>query len=112
MSLEVREERRDAGLLVSPVGRADSNTSGDFERLLLAKAAEPRLVVDLSGLEYVSSAGLRVFLMLAKKVKASGGRLVLCSLSPSVRQVFDLAGFTALFVVETSAEQGFERLGS
>lgn len=112
MSLETREERRDAGLLVCPVGRIDSNTSGDFERALLSKGTEPRLVVDLSGVEYVSSAGLRVFLMLAKKVKATGGKLALCGLPPSVKQVFDLAGFTALFMVEPGVDQAFARLSS
>lgn len=112
MSLEVREDRREHGLLVSALGRIDSNTSGELERVLLSKGAEPRLVVDLSGVEYVSSAGLRVFLMLARKVKAAGGRLALSSLPPSVRQVFDLAGFTALFIVEPSIEQAFERLSS
>jgi len=112
MSLEVREDRREAGLLVSPVGRIDSNTSGELERVLLARAAEPRLVVDLSGVEYVSSAGLRVFLMLARKVKAAGGRLALCSLPASVKQVFDLAGFTTLFTVEPSVEQALQRVSS
>ena len=112
MSLEIREDRRAAGLLVSPVGRIDSNTSGELERILLSKGAEPRLVVDLSGVEYVSSAGLRVFLMLARKVKAGGGRLALCALPPSVKQVFDLAGFTTLFTVEPSLEQALQRLSS
>ncbi len=112
MSLSLREDRRNKGLLVAPIGRIDSNTSGELERALLARAVEPRLVVDLSGVEYVSSAGLRVFLMLARNVKASGGTLVLCALSASVRQVFDLAGFTTLFTVEASTEDAFARLPS
>lgn len=110
MSLEVREERRAEGLRVSPVGRVDSNTSAELERFLIARGSEPRLVVDLSGVEYISSAGLRVFLMLARKMKDTGGRLALCALPPPVRQVFDLAGFTTLFVVEPSMEQAFGRL--
>lgn len=112
MSIEVREEKRDAGLLVSVIGRVDSNTSGELERFLVARATEPRIVVDLSGVEYVSSAGLRVFLMLAKKVKASSGKLALCALPPSVRQVFDLSGFTTLFIVEATIEQAFTRIGA
>ena len=112
MSLDTREERREEGILILPVGRIDSNTSGELEKNLVARGAEPRLVVDLSGVEYVSSAGLRVFLMLARKVKASGGRLALCGLPPSVKQVFDLAGFTALFVVEATADQAFARLSA
>jgi anti-sigma B factor antagonist len=112
MSLETREERREEGLLILPVGRIDSNTSSELEKSLVARGGEKHLVVDLSGVEYVSSAGLRVFLMLARKVKASGGKLALCGLPPSVKQVFDLAGFTALFAVEGTADQAFARLSA
>ena len=112
MSLEVREERRGEGLLVWAAGRIDSNTSAEFEQRLMTRDAEARLVVDLSGVDYISSAGLRVFLILAKKMKAFGGRLVLCALPPPVKQVFDLSGFTPLFVVEASVEQAFGRFAS
>ncbi len=108
--MEIREERRDAIFIVAPVGRVDSNTSSALEAVVLAHAREARLLVDLSGIEYISSAGLRVFLMLARRVKEAGGRLVLCGMGASVRQVFDLAGFTALFAVETSVEQSLLRL--
>lgn len=110
--MEIREERREAIMIVAPAGRVDSNTSSAFETAVLGHAREGRLLVDLSGVEYISSAGLRVFLMLARKVKEGGGRLVLCGMGASVRQVFDLAGFTALFAVEASAEQGLARLSS
>ena len=108
--MEIREERRDAILIVAPVGRVDSNTASTFEVSVLGHAHEARLLVDLSSVEYISSAGLRVFLMLARKVKEAGGRLALCGMGASVRQVFDLAGFTALFAVEPSVEQGLARL--
>ncbi len=65
-----------------------------------------------NAVEYISSAGLRVFLMLARKVKESGGRLALCGLGASVKQVFDLAGFSALFAIEPGVDQGVTRLSS
>jgi anti-sigma B factor antagonist len=110
--MDIREERRAGILIVAASGRVDSNTSSAFETSVLAHAREPRLLVDLAGVEYISSAGLRVFLMLARKVKDAGGRLALCGMGASVRQVFDLAGFTALFAVEPSLEQGLARLSS
>jgi len=110
--MEIREERRETILIMAPVGRVDSNTSNAFEASVLGHAQESRLLVDLGGVEYISSAGLRVFLMLARKVKEAGGRLVLCGMGASVRQVFDLAGFTALFAVEPSVEQGMARLSA
>ncbi|MBK5255703.1 MAG: STAS domain-containing protein [Vicinamibacteria bacterium] len=110
--MEMREHRIETALVVAPQGRVDSNSSGVLETAILGHAGEPRLLVDLSGVEYISSAGLRVFLMLARKVKEGGGRLVLCGMGASVKQVFDLAGFTALFAVEATLEQGAARLSS
>lgn len=110
--MEIREERRDTVLVLAPLGRVDSNSAGGLETALLGRAKEPRLLVDLSSVEYISSAGLRVFLMLARKVKESGGRLVLCGLGASVRQVFDLAGFSALFAIEPGVDQGVTRLSA
>lgn len=110
--MEVRQSRLETVLILAPVGRIDSNSSGAVESALLAHAGESRLLVDLARVEYISSAGLRVFLILARKVKEAGGRLALCGMGASVKQVFDLAGFTALFTVETSVEQGAERLSS
>ena len=110
--MEIREDRRETVLIVAPVGRVDSNSAGALETALLAHGREPRLLVDLSSVEYISSAGLRVFLMLARKVKEAGGRLALCGMAGSVKQVFDLAGFTALFAVEPSVDQGVARLTS
>jgi len=110
--MDIREERRGEVLIVAPKGRVDSNTSNAFEISILGHAKESLLLVDLSGVEYISSAGLRVFLMLARRVKDAGGRLVLCGMGGSVRQVFDLAGFTALFSVEPALEQGLARLAA
>lgn len=108
--MEMREDRRETLLVLAPVGRVDSNSASGLEIALLARAKEPRLLIDLSSVDYISSAGLRVFLMLARKVKESGGKLALCGLGASVKQVFDLAGFTALFVVEPTVDEGAARL--
>jgi anti-anti-sigma factor len=104
--LEIREEEIGGVIVVAPSGRIDAVTSNELERRLLALAAtrELRLVVDMQAVEYVSSAGLRVLLRLARKVKEQSGRVVLCGLGPAVRQVFELAGFLPLF--ETEAERG------
>ena len=110
--LEIHEESMGDVLVVAPSGRIDAVTSDDLERRLLALVATrgARLVVDLRGVEYISSAGLRVLLRLAKKAKEQSGRVVLSSLGPAVRQVFELAGFLALFEVEASREQALARL--
>ena len=50
-------------------------------------------------LEYVSSAGLRVFLLMAKRLRAAGGKLALAEPAPGVREVLDISGFSTIFTI-------------
>lgn len=83
-------------------GRLDSATSGTLEQIiqpLFDGGASVALVMDLAQLAYISSAGLRVVLMAAKRAKQSGGRLLLCGLSPAVRELFEISGFLKILDV-------------
>ncbi len=62
------------------------------------------LVVDLSGLEYISSAGLRVILGVGKKVKSNQGSLIFGGMSGMVKEVFEISGFSSIFPVHDSLE--------
>lgn len=101
MALEIGSETQGDFRVLRLNGRLDTETSADFELAAhdLTAAGERRFVVDLTGISYVSSAGLRVLLALAKQMQASGGAMRLCGLAPSVRQVFDLSGFSKLFTI-------------
>jgi stage II sporulation protein AA (anti-sigma F factor antagonist) len=111
--MEIGEEKTGATLVVAPVGRLDSVSSGELERRLVARldAGERRLVVDLAGVEYISSAGLRVLLLMAKRLKPPAGALVLCGMGPSVRTVLELAGFLPLFTVVPGRQEALGRTG-
>jgi anti-anti-sigma factor len=111
--LRIGEEKGPGLLVVAPVGRLDSTTSSELEQVLLARVGSGahRVMVDMAGIDYISSAGLRVFLKLAKKLKEVGGALALVALGEPVRQVFELAGFLPLFAIEPSRECGLARLG-
>jgi len=111
--MEIGEEKAGETLVIAPVGRVDSVSSGELERQLVARleAGERRVVIDLAGVEYISSAGLRVLLVAAKRLKPPQGVLVLCGLGPSVRGVLELAGFMSLFAVEPGREQALARIG-
>jgi len=111
--MKIGEERRDGALIVAPSGRVDSVSSSELERALVGHlgAGESRVVVDLAQVEYISSAGLRVLLMTAKKLKDADGRLVLCAMPESVRLVFELAGFVPIFAIEPTREAALDRLG-
>ena len=86
---------------VSLNGRLDSVTSSGLEKSLqtLFEVSGSLTLLDFSGLSYVSSAGLRVVLMAAKRAKQSQGRLVLCGLLPHVREVFEISGFLKILNV-------------
>ena len=109
--MEIVEERSGGVLVVAPRGRLDTTTSPDLEKRLQGHvdAGVRQLVLDLSGIEYISSAGLRVLLLVAKKLRAAGGEVVLCALGPAVRQVFELAGFLSIFPIEPSRTAAIER---
>ncbi|MEI8393649.1 MAG: STAS domain-containing protein [Rhodospirillaceae bacterium] len=105
--MEVVETPGGGGVVIIEArGRVDSNSAKAFEEKLLGAIApsEPRIVVDCSQLDYVSSAGLRVLLMAAKRAKTNRGKLALCGLKPHVRDVFDVSGFTGIFSIHSTRE--------
>ncbi len=79
-------------------GRLDAVTVPQLEERLNQWFEQPatRLVFDLDGLDYISSAGLRVFLTTAKKMKARDGKLGMARLRDNVKDVFTISGFIAL----------------
>lgn len=105
MALAIHEEKVGEVTVLGLEGRLDTDTSADLELTVqdLMQAGVRQFVVDLAGVGYVSSAGLRVLLSLGKTVENSGG-LRLAGLNPTVRQVFDVAGFTQLFAIFASRD--------
>ncbi|MEM9300989.1 MAG: STAS domain-containing protein [Pseudomonadota bacterium] len=105
MSLEINSFETDGSLIYRLVGRLDTNTSPDFEATLTEQLSKgrQRFMIDLGAIDYISSAGLRVFLMLAKKVGRGKGKMVLYGMSDHVKEVFDIAGFTKIFTIEPDA---------
>lgn len=59
-----------------------------------------KLVFDCTGMDYICSSGLRIFLAMQKKVSAAGAELKIKGLQPLVKNVFDMTGFTPLFTIE------------
>ena len=106
--MEILFSEQDGVTVAALSGRLDSATSGEAQQALASGLDGcGRLLLDLA---YVSSAGLRVFLMLAKQSRAAGGRLALCSLAPEVKEVFDISGFTALFMLLPDRVSGLNAL--
>jgi anti-sigma B factor antagonist len=106
MALEIKESKKDEILVLEPVGRLDTKSSTEFEKKVLEQLAEGqrRYVITLKSVEYLSSAGLRILLMLAKKLSGGDGYLALCEIPPQVKEVFDIAGFTSVFTIKGSVD--------
>jgi anti-anti-sigma factor len=102
--MELSPRRFADTLVLSPRGRIDHANAGELQKYLWPWLGSPgagpgRLVLDLSGLPYISSAGLRVLLMASKQVKAQGGTLAVAGLQAVVREIFDISKFTLVFPV-------------
>ena len=102
-----QQETRGEVTIFKPAGRLDSASSVGLEQAVLERlqAGGKRLVFDLSGVDYISSAGLRVILLAGKKLQPVQGAVVLCGLRDEGRGVFEMSGFLNLFPVASDLEQ-------
>ncbi len=102
--MKVRTETLTLTTLVIPEGRLDFDAAAGFqqrveEALAGAGTAPAAVIIDCSALDYVSSAGLRVFLLAARASQRAGIPFALCALLPAVREVFELSGFSRIIAV-------------
>jgi anti-anti-sigma factor len=102
--LELKQARIADVIIVSVAGRVDHANAEAFRTQLwpyLAScgAGGDRLLLDLSGLEYISSAGLRVLMLASRDVKPRDGTLLICGLQPVVREIFEISRFNIVFRV-------------
>ena len=97
--------RRFANAVVLHVeGRLDQDTCGEFTRQLMTYVdsvahAGGAIILDLSSLEYVSSAGLRCFMLASRQAKSQHGKIFVASLQPMVAEIFEISHFDMLFDV-------------
>lgn len=110
--MTIDEQKTGDILTLALTGRLDAATSKGVEDHVLGAidAGARQLVLDLAGLEYISSVGLRVFMMAAKRLKVSGGAVVVSGLRPSIQQVFEIAGFTRLFPAFATRDEAVKSL--
>ena len=94
MNVTITEEGAKA--LVKLEGRLDTTNAEQFMKDItpLMNGTHEEIDMDCTDMEYTSSQGLRMFLMLQKNVSARGAKLVLRSMKPHVKEVFDITGFS------------------
>ena len=91
-------------------GRLDTQTSPDAQQRLtrLIEEGETKILVNLEKVDYISSAGLRVLLVVAKQLKTTDGELRICSLNEVVKEIFDISGFDMILPVSASESEALE----
>ena len=99
--MEVTITKNEEKTLVNVAGRIDTTTAEKFNEAVapLMAPGAGNIEIDCSALDYTSSQGLRIFLMLQKAVSANKGSLVLTNMQPSVKEVFDITGFSSIIKI-------------
>ena len=92
-------------------GYLDAHTAPNLESAIaeILEAKDFKIIVDFTNLDYISSAGLGVFMVFIEEIRESGGDIKLCSMSPKVFSVFDLLGFPMLFDICDSVDLALEK---
>lgn len=90
--------------VLSPAGRIDQTSADQLQtalepHLARCREGEPALVIDMSRVDYISSVGLRVFMVAAKQVKGQNGRIAVAALTPLVQEVFEISRFNLILAL-------------
>jgi stage II sporulation protein AA (anti-sigma F factor antagonist) len=112
--MSVQTERDGKIAIVRLIDRIDSSNAAEAEQAVreVLEAREAGLLLDLSELDYISSAGLRVVLVGAKGMRANGGRFAMSGMKPNIRQVFEISGFLSMLQVHDDRSTALQALAS
>jgi anti-anti-sigma factor len=110
--MRITERTYGDALVLSPAGRLDHDSCDAFEAALKpfvdgAGAGKP-IVLDLSALDYVSSAGLRLLMLAGKQAKSQGGRVMIAAMQPLVAEIFHISRFTMLFEIYPGVREALD----
>ena len=88
-------------LVLNPLGRIDGTNAKEFEDALLGRisAGDSQILMNFEGINYISSAGLRVLLMAAKRTNQADGQLALFAVQEHVQEVFKFSGFAEIIPI-------------
>jgi len=108
--MEIETAKEKSTVVFSVKGKIDAVTAPQFEKALasLIVQGENNFLLDLSGLEYISSAGLRGILATAKQLKPKGGNMIFSGLKGPVKDVFNISGFGTIFKIFETREDALK----
>lgn len=109
--VSIREEVKRDILVLRIQGRLDAVSSPMAERKIFdyIYGGQYKLLLDFSGVDYLSSAGMRMLLSVTKKLKTLSGHLVLCCLTPNVMEILKISGFDQVLELVGTEEEGLKK---
>lgn len=109
--MEIRTRATDGVDIIELAGDLDSRSAPDLQEAVLPLlAGGPDVLIDLAGVAYLSSAGLRALLLIYRQVETEHGAVALVGLSPQLRDVLSTTGFLDFFQVRDTVAAGCEAL--
>lgn len=110
MSLSITDELQGPAVVVRLAGQLDTLTAKPFESHLAAHISQgqKRIIVDLADVNYISSYGLRVFLLTAKQLRSDRRAFTLCRLTPEVKKIFRISGFDKILAIRETLEEAVD----
>lgn len=111
--MDIFQSTSDSGILTLTLsGRLDADTTAKFGEVLGGSidGGHHKIVLDLSGVDYVSSVGLRALILAAKRLAPLGGKIVLCGPQERIRHLLEIAGFTSIFTIVATRDEAMEQL--
>ena len=99
--MNITTQKTDDGVLIQVEGRIDTTNYNEFEAAMneVFNDETKQIYLDCSGLNYISSSGLRIFLTVQKKMMSVGGKFKLFAMQPAIKEIFDISGFSSIFSI-------------
>lgn len=114
MPVQLSHETQNGITILTLAGRLDAQSAPELEACgrALFEDGVRKILVDMSGIDFISSAGLRVLLVLAKKAGGSGGALAVCRLTPAVHEVMTVSGFDTIIPLADDRQSALDGMQS
>ncbi|MDE2836013.1 MAG: STAS domain-containing protein [Chloroflexota bacterium] len=110
--MEVTTAREGAHLIVGVDGRVDGVSAPEFQAAIegAIQPSDQAVIVDMGGVQFIASAGLRVLLVVGRLLQKQNAKLVACSLSERLREVFTISGFSSIVPLYDSRADALQAL--
>lgn len=111
--MEITAEREGRTLTAKATGRVDGVNASEFEQTLrdTIQDDDTAVILDLAGITYLSSAGLRAILLTARSLSQRKAKFMLCSPSAPIREVFEISGFDKIIPVHDTRDAAVAAIG-